>query len=73
MESDQLKEIDIENCKCYYFDDIIKIENFDLDNILTDEKSYENMPFLSFFLYIFVNHGQHCLVGISNKIVLLYL
>ena len=28
---------------CYYFDDMIKIENFDLDNILIDEKSYENI------------------------------
>ena len=26
---------------CCYFDDIIKIEDFDLDNILIDEKSYE--------------------------------
>ena len=28
---------------CYYFDDIIKIEDFDLDNIIIDEKSYENI------------------------------
>ena len=28
---------------CYYFDDIIKIEDFDPDNILIDEKSYENI------------------------------
>ena len=28
---------------CYYFDDMIKIENFDLDNILVDEKLYENI------------------------------
>ena len=27
----------------YYFDDIIKIEDFDLDNILIDQKSYENI------------------------------
>ena len=27
---------------CYYFDDIIKLEDFDFDNILIDEKSYEN-------------------------------
>ena len=27
---------------CYYFDDIIKIENLDLD-ILIDEKSYKNI------------------------------
>ena len=29
------------NCTCYYFDDTIKIEDFDFDNILLDEKSYE--------------------------------
>ena len=28
---------------CYYFDDIIKIEDFNLDNILIDEKSYKNV------------------------------
>ena len=28
---------------CYYFDDIIKIEEFHLHNILKDEKSYENI------------------------------
>ena len=28
---------------CYYSDDIIKIEDFDFDNILTDEKSYKNI------------------------------
>ena len=27
---------------CYYFDDRIKLEDFDLDNILTDKKSHEN-------------------------------
>ena len=27
----------------YYFDDIIKIEDFDLDNISIDEKSYEKI------------------------------
>ena len=40
MESnDKLKEINIENRTCYFFDDIIKFEDFDLDNILTDDKS----------------------------------
>ena len=28
---------------CYYFDDIINLEDFDLDNILIDEKSQENI------------------------------
>ena len=32
--TDKLKEINVKNCTCYYFDDIIKIEDFDFDNIL---------------------------------------
>ena len=44
MESnDKLEEVDIKNCTCYYFDDIIKIADFDLDNILIDGKLYENI------------------------------
>ena len=33
--NDELKEIDIKNRTCYYFHGIIKIEDFNLDNILT--------------------------------------
>ena len=28
---------------CYYFDDKIKLEDFDLDNILIDKKSHKNI------------------------------
>ena len=44
MESnDKLKKINNENRVIYYFDDIIKFEDFDLDSILTDEKSCEHI------------------------------
>ena len=33
----------IQNRMCYYFDDIIKLEDFDLDGILIDKKSHENI------------------------------
>ena len=33
----KLKGIDFKNSTFYYFDDIIKIEDFDFDNILIDE------------------------------------
>ena len=34
MESNnELKEIDIKNCTCYYFDNIMRVENFHFDNI----------------------------------------
>ena len=41
--NDKLKEIDNKNHAYYYFDDIIKIEDFGLVNTLIDEKSYENI------------------------------
>ena len=31
--NNELKEIDIKNCRCYYFDEIVNINNFDLDFI----------------------------------------
>ena len=37
------KENNIKNRTCYYFDDIIKFEDFDIDYILINEKSYENI------------------------------
>ena len=41
MESNnKLKEINIKNWTCYYFDDIMKIDDFDFDNILINERSY---------------------------------
>ena len=42
MESNyKFKKNHIKNCTCYYFDGIIKIGDFDFDNISTDKKSYE--------------------------------
>ena len=35
-----LGKVRIENHRCYYFDGMIKLEDFDFDNILIDEKPY---------------------------------
>ena len=44
MESkDKLKEIDIKNRKCYYFDYMMKVIDTDFSVILLNEKSYENI------------------------------
>ena len=42
-ESNELKENDIKNHTCYYFDNIIKIEDSDFHNILIDGKSIKNI------------------------------
>ena len=41
--NNELKEMDINKCMCYYIDDIIKIEDFDPDSILINKKSFENI------------------------------
>ena len=37
MNNNELKEIDIKNCTCQYFDDIIKIKDLNLYYTLLDE------------------------------------
>ena len=40
---DKLKEIDIKNYTCYYFEDIMRVIDIDFNNILLDEKSYQKI------------------------------
>ena len=41
MESkDELKGIDVKNCMCYYFDDIIEVNDIYSMDILLDKKLY---------------------------------
>ena len=41
--SNKVKDIDMKNRTWYFFNDIIKIKNFDSNNIKIDEKSYKNI------------------------------
>ena len=41
--SNKIKYINIKNRTYYFFNDIIDIENFDLNNIKIDEKSYKDI------------------------------
>ena len=41
MENDELKNVSIKNCMCYYFNDVITIEDFDFDNILLNRKHFD--------------------------------
>ena len=43
MESNEFEEVGIKSCTCYYFNEIIKIDNFDFDNILIEVKSCKNI------------------------------
>ena len=41
--NNELKETNIKKFTCYHFDDTVNINDIDLNNILIDEKSYENI------------------------------
>ena len=43
MENNEFKKVCIKSRTCFYFDDIIKLEDFDLDNILIDEKCHDKI------------------------------
>ena len=43
MENNKIGNVRFKNCTCYYFHDRIKLEDFDLDNILIDEKSLQSI------------------------------
>ena len=43
MEHNKFKNVHVKNCTCYCFDEIIKLKDFDLDNILIVEKSHKNI------------------------------
>ena len=43
MENNEFKKICIKNRTCNYFDDIMKSKDFDIDNMLIDEQSRENI------------------------------
>ena len=41
--NNELKKGGIKSCTCYYFGDIINVEDFSFNSILLDKKSYENI------------------------------
>ena len=39
----ELKKVWVKNCTCYYFDDLVKLEDVDFNNISLNKKSSENI------------------------------
>ena len=42
--NNKIKDIDIKNRACYFFNDMINIKHFDTNNIKKDKKSHKNIP-----------------------------
>ena len=58
---DELKEIDIKNHTCYYFDDIMKVRDIGSGNILLDEKLYKNILIYDISYKTFMGSKPFCI------------
>ena len=55
MENNKYKKVRIKNRTCYYFDDIIKVEDFEFNNILINGKLHENILIYDIMIYDFIH------------------
>ena len=54
--NDEFLKNDIKTRTCYYFNDVIKIENFHLSDILGDKKSIKQMSLLEFMMELDIQY-----------------
>ena len=64
--SNKVSDIDIENRTHYFFNDIINIKNFDLNNIKIDEKSCKNI-LIYYIGYVTIKDSKYIKIYIVNK------
>ena len=69
--SNKVKDIDIKNCTYYFFNDIINIKNFGLNNIEIDEKSYKNI-LIYYIGYVTVKDSQYVKTYSVNPLYLIF-
>ena len=69
--SNKVKYIDIKNRTYYFFDDIIKLKNFDSSNIKIDEKSYKNI-LIYYIGYLTIKGSKYVKINSVNPFYLIF-
>ena len=69
--SNKVKDIDIKNRTYYFFNDVINIENFDLNNIKIDEKSYKNI-LIYYIGYVTIKDSKYVSIYSVNPLYLIF-
>ena len=65
--SNKVKDIGIKTQTYYFFNDIINIKNFDLNNIKIDEKSYKNI-IIYYIGYVIVKDWKYVKINSVNPL-----
>ena len=69
--SHKFKDIDIENCKYYFFDDIINKNFFDPNKIKTNEKWYKNI-LIYYIGYLTIKDSKYLKINSVNPLYLIF-
>ena len=67
--SNKIKDIDLKTRTYYFFNDIINIKSFDLNNIKIDEKSYKNI-LIYYIGYVMIKDSKYVKIYIVNPFTL---
>ena len=68
--SNKIKSIDIKNHTYHFFDDIIKIKNFDPNKIKVDKKSYINI-LIYYIRYVTIKDSKYIQINSVNPLYLI--
>ena len=68
--SNKIKSIDIKNHTYHFFDDIIKIKNFDPNKIKVDKKSYINI-LIYYIRYVTIKDSKYIKINSVNPLYLI--
>ena len=72
MESkDELKEIDIKNCMCYYFDDTMTVSDISFNDILINKNCSRTRYFMTFHTKFLWVKKFHCVLDLIKWMDLL--
>ena len=69
--SNKVKDINNINQTFYFFDDIINIKNFDLNNIKIDEKSCKNL-LIYYTGYVTIRDSEYVKINSVNRLYLIF-
>ena len=67
--SNKIKDIDLKARTYYFFNDIINIKIFDLNNIKIDEKSYKNI-LIYYIGYVMIKDSKYVKIYTVNPFTL---
>ena len=69
--SKKVKDISTKNHAHYYFDDIINVKIFNLNNIKKDEKSYKNI-LIYYIRYVTIKSSKYVKINSVNPLYLIF-